>query len=68
MSSRPITDQLVQEVADDLRARYALDDDDVRALGAKLAANERDARQTENVEFAKRFTAEHHETIDRLGR
>jgi hypothetical protein len=25
VSSRPITDQLVQAVADDLRARYALD-------------------------------------------
>ena len=68
MSSRPITDQLVQEVADDLRARYALDDDDVRALGARLATDERDERRAENVAFAQRFSAEHHDTLDRLGR
>jgi hypothetical protein len=68
VSLRPITDQLVQEVADDLRARYALDDDDVRALGARLAADERNERRAENVAFAERFSAEHHETLDRLGR
>jgi hypothetical protein len=68
VSSRPITDQLVQKVADDLRARYALDDDDVRALGARLANHERDERRAENVAFAERFSAEHHETLDRLGR
>lgn len=68
MSPRPITDQLVKEVAEDLRARYALDDDDIRALGARLAADERVERRAENVAFAQRFSAEHHETIDRLGR
>lgn len=65
MSARGITDELVQKVADDLRARYGLDDDDVRALGSRLAgaAGERSA---ENLEFAKRFTEEHRDTFDRL--
>lgn len=68
VSSRAITDELVQEVVDDLRARYALDEDDVRALGARLAASERDARRAENASFAERFTEEHRGTFDRLGR
>jgi hypothetical protein len=68
VSSRPITDQLVREVAEDLRARYALDEEDIRALGARLAADERDQRRVENVAFAQRFSAEHHETLERLGR
>lgn len=65
MSAKGITDELVQQVVDDLRARYGLDDDDVRALGSRLAdvAGERSA---ENLEFAKRFTEEHRETFDRL--
>jgi hypothetical protein len=33
VSSRDITEELVQQVIADLHARYALDDDDVRALG-----------------------------------
>ena len=65
MSAKGITDELVQQVADDLRSRYGLDDDDVRALGSRLAgaAGERGA---ENLEFARRFTDEHRETFDRL--
>lgn len=65
MSAKGITDELVQQVADDLRTRYGLDDDDMRALGSRLAdaAGERSA---ENLEFAKRFTEEHRETFDRL--
>ena len=65
MSSRDITDELVRQVADDLRARYGLDDEDVRALGARLAESA-EARTAENLEFAERFTAEHPETFNRL--
>jgi hypothetical protein len=65
VSAKGITDALVQQVTDDLRARYGLDDDDVRALGSRLA-DAADARSAENREFAKRFTDEHRETFDRL--
>ena len=65
MSSKDITDELVDQVADELRARYDLDDEDVRALGAHLA-QPADAPATANREFAERFTAEHRETFDRL--
>jgi hypothetical protein len=67
VSAKDITDQLVQQVAADLRARYGLDDDNVRALGSRRAdaAGERGA---ENLEFAERFTDEHHETFDRLAK
>ncbi len=65
MSAKGITDELVHEVADDLRARYGLDDEDMRALGSRLA-EEAGARSAENLEFAKRFTEEHRETFDRL--
>jgi hypothetical protein len=37
VSATGITDELVQQVADDLRARYGLDDEGVRALGSRLA-------------------------------
>ncbi len=65
MSSKDVTDELVRQVADELRARYGLDDEDVRTLGARLA-EPADARAAENLEFAERFTAEHRETFDRL--
>jgi hypothetical protein len=65
VSAKAITDELVQQVADDLRARHGLDDEDVRALGSRLADSE-GARSAQNVEFAKRFTKEHRETFDRL--
>jgi hypothetical protein len=65
VSAKGITDELVQQVADDLRARYGLDDEDVRALGSRLA-DPAAARSAENIEFAKRFTEEHRETFDRL--
>jgi hypothetical protein len=65
VSAKGITDELVQQVADDLRARYGLDDDDVRALGSRLA-DAAGERRAENLEFAERFTDEHHETFDRL--
>jgi hypothetical protein len=68
MGSRVITDELVRQVADDLRARYDLDADDVRQLGARIADAERDARRGENREFAARFTEQHHATFDRLAR
>ena len=32
MSAKGITDELVKQVADDLRTRYGLDDEDVRGL------------------------------------
>lgn len=67
MSARPITEELVQQVSEDLRARYALDDEDVRILGARLAERDRAARHDENIAFAQDFTAEHRETFDRLG-
>jgi hypothetical protein len=65
VSSKDITDELVRQVADELRERYGLDDEDVRTLGARLAGAA-DARAAANVEFAERFTAEHRETFDRL--
>lgn len=65
MSAKGITDELVQQVADELRTRYGLDDEDVRALGSRLADGASE-RRTENLEFAKRFTDEHRETFDRL--
>lgn len=68
MSAHGITDDLVRRVADDLRARYSLDDEDVRALGARLADDPRVARRAENRAFAERFTGEHRETFDRLAR
>ena len=68
MSARPITEELVQQVSDDLRERYALDDEDVRILGEHLAGRERADRHDENIAFAERFTAAHRETFDRLGR
>jgi len=49
----------------DLRARHGLDDEDLRALGARLAESA-DARAAANIEFAERFTDEHRETFDRL--
>jgi hypothetical protein len=65
VSAKGITDELVQQVADDLRARYGLDDDDMRALGSRLA-DAAGTRSAENLEFAKRFTDEHRQTFDRL--
>jgi hypothetical protein len=65
VSARGITDELVQRVADDLRARYGLDDEDVRLLGSRLA-DSAGARRAENLEFAKRFAEEHRATFDRL--
>ncbi|MBJ7519373.1 MAG: hypothetical protein JHC84_06730 [Solirubrobacteraceae bacterium] len=68
MSSRPITDELVAQVIDDLQARYGMDQDDLRELGARLAGTDRQARQDENVAFAERFIDEHARTFDRLSR
>jgi hypothetical protein len=68
VSSRAITDELVRQVTDDLRQRYALDDEDVRELGHRLAASERSVRSSENQAFAERFVAAHRETFDRLGK
>jgi hypothetical protein len=67
MSARPITKELVQQVSEDLRTRYDLDEEDVRVLGARLADQDRAERHDENIAFAKQFTAEHRETFDRLG-
>lgn len=68
MSANRITDDVVREVAADLRERYALDDADVRLLGARLADDPRVTRHAENLAFAERFTSEHRETFDRLAR
>lgn len=65
VSPKAITDELVQQVAEDLRVRYGLDDDGVRDLGSRLAEDVA-RRRAENVEFAERFTSEHRETFDRL--
>jgi hypothetical protein len=67
MSARPITEELVQQVSEDLRIRYALDEEDVRVLGARLADQDRVGRHDENIAFAEQFTAEHRATFDRLG-
>ena len=53
----------MQQVADDLRDRYGLDDDDIRTLGSRLGLG---ARSAENLEFAERFTETHRETFQRL--
>jgi len=65
VSARGITGELVQQVADDLRDRYGLDDEDIRALGSRLAGPG-GPRSAENLEFAERFTDTHHETFQRL--
>lgn len=65
MSAKGISDELVRRVADELRERYALDDDDIRVLGTRLA-DAAAGRTAENVAFAERFTAEHRATFDRL--
>lgn len=67
VSAKGITDELVQQVTEDLRTRYALDDEDVRALGARLA-DAPEARSAENLDFAERFTTEHRETFERLSK
>lgn len=67
VSAKGISDELVRQVADDLRARYDLDDEDMRALAARLA-DAAGARSAGNVEFAERFTDEHRETFDRLAK
>lgn len=67
MSARPITEELVQQVSEDLKTRYDLDEEDVRALGARLADQDRAERHDENIAFAQHFIAEHRETFDRLG-
>ena len=68
MSSRPITGELVAQVIDDLQARYGMDQDDLRELGARLAGTDRQASRDENVAFAERFIGEHARTFDRLSR
>ena len=68
MSGRSITDELVQQVIQDLQARYALDAEDVRALGARLSDIDATTRRDENVAFAERFVAAHSATFDRLSR
>lgn len=67
MSAKGITDELVRQVANDLRARYGLDDEGTRALDSRLAGST-GAPSAENIEFAKRFTEEHRETFDRLAK
>jgi hypothetical protein len=66
MSARDVTDELVERVARDLRDRYSLDEEAVRALGARLA-NPNNSRAVENLLFAERFVTEHRETFERLG-
>jgi hypothetical protein len=61
VSARLITEELVQQITEDLRARYDLDDEDVRALGERLV------RRAKNQAFPERFTAAHRETFERLG-
>lgn len=65
MSAKDITDDLVRQVAHDLRTRYALNDEDMRALGARLA-DSAGSRSAENLDFVERFTGEHRDTFDRL--
>ncbi len=65
VSTEGITDEIVQQVADDLRTRYGLDDEDIRTLGSRLVGRA-NTRSAENLEFAQRFTDTHHETFRRL--
>ena len=65
MSADGITDELVQQVADDLRDRYGLDDEAIRTLGSRLAGPG-GMRSAENLEFAERFSDAHRETFQRL--
>lgn len=67
MASRDITDELVSEIVRDLRERYAFDDEDLQAVGARLAEGRAAERSAQNVAFAERFVAEHRGTFDRLG-
>ena len=67
MSAKGITDELARQVANELCARYGLDDEGMRALGSRLA-DSTGAPSAENIEFAKRFTEEHRETFDRLAK
>lgn len=68
VSAKGISDELLLRVADELRRRYELDDEEIRALGARLADDPRLERPAENPAFAERFTDSHRETFDRLGR
>jgi hypothetical protein len=65
VGAKDITNEFVRKVADDLRTRYSLDDDAVRALGARLA-DSTGVRSAQNTSFAERFVEEHRETFDRL--
>ena len=66
MSAKGISDELVRRVTADLRDRYRLDDEDLRALGARLADEPQAVRRDENLRFADGFTREHRDTFDRL--
>jgi hypothetical protein len=66
VSSRDITEELVEQIVSDLQSRYDFDDDDLRALGARLADPARGARRAANAAFAEGFVAEHRATFDRL--
>lgn len=67
MGTKDITNEFVRKVAEDLRTRYSLDEEDVRLLGARLA-DSADARSSQNTVFAERFVDEHLATFDRLAR
>jgi hypothetical protein len=67
VSAKHITDKLARQLADELRARYGLDNDGMRALGSRLGGLRRHAQQRE-LEFGKRFTLEHRGTFDRLAK
>ena len=64
VSAKGITDELVDQVADDLRARYGLDDEGVCARIAAGRGCRRAKRR--DLDSAERFTEEHRETFDRL--
>lgn len=68
MSAKGITDELVRQVAEDLRDRLELDEEEVRALGARLAEGPDTARGAETRAFAEEFSRTHRETFDRLAR
>jgi hypothetical protein len=61
-----ITEALVAQLAADLRAKYGLDDDDLRIVGVMLS--EHAGARSANLAFAERFVAEHQTTFDRLAR
>jgi hypothetical protein len=66
VSAKGITDELVQQVADELEP--ATDSTTGTCVRSARDLPTPRARAAPNIEFAKRFTEEHRETFDRLAK